>query len=298
MYRSHRDPVKPGTGPMTGIRYQDTVSGTWCSVSPITPGKPGSSVTPGESVRPVHTGLKAQLEKADQCLARSELLVLNSPDRSVQLEHNVHEPLGNMPSLQIEHLSEHSHVFQDFTNSDSPNVRADKSPERIHLRHSGHRSSGIGHTGNPLGIGHTGNRSDHEHSVPRSRSVRSDAIEHGSTEPDIALMSFVLFGMIVTHIVKLFPSDTLTQENTSASMIRHRRSRSRSRSYNSVSPRRHSRFPSRSRGKKKKSHEKRKHSSTSSSYAALSLIFLEKEIESGTSLKRRRRNTLNHVRQM
>ena len=182
--------------------------------TPITPGSPGSLVTPGESVRPVHTGQKAQLEKADQCLAQSELLVLNSPDRSVQLEHNVHEPLGNMPSLQIEHLSEHSHVFQDFTNSDSPNVRADESPERTHLRHSGHRSSGIGHTGNPLGISHTGNRSDHEYSVPRSRAVRSDVIEHGSTEPDIALMSFVLFGEIVTHIVKLFPSDTLTQVNT------------------------------------------------------------------------------------
>ena len=182
--------------------------------TPITLGSPGSSVTPGESVRPVHTGQKAQLEKADQCLAQSELLVLNSPDRSVQLEHNVHEPLGNMASLQIEHLSEHSHVFQDFTNSDIPNVRADESPERTHLRHSGHRSSGIGHTGNPLGIGHTGNCSDHEHSVARSRSVRSDAIEHGSTEPDIALMSFILLGEIVTHIVKLFPSDTLTQVDT------------------------------------------------------------------------------------
>ena len=144
----------------------------------ITPGSPGSTVTPGASVRPVHTGQKAQLEKADQCLAQSELPVLNSPDRSVQLEHNVHEPLGNMPNLQIEHLLEHSQVFQDFTNSDSPNVRAGESPERIHLRHAGHRSSGIGHTGNPLGICHTGNRSDHEHSVPRSRSVRSDAIEH------------------------------------------------------------------------------------------------------------------------
>ena len=161
----------PGNGPLTR-------TGTRCSVPPTTPGKPGtvttpitpgspsSTVTPGESVRPVHTGQKAQLEKADQCLAQSELPVLNSLDRSVQLEHNVHEPLGNMPTLQIEHLSEHSQVFQDFTNSDSPNVRADKSPKRTHLRHSGHRSTGIGHTGNPLGIGHTGNRSDHEHSVP------------------------------------------------------------------------------------------------------------------------------------
>ena len=75
--------------------------------------------------------------------------------------------------------SEHVPVT-DFTNSDSPDVRADEFPERTHLQDSGHRSLGIGHTGNPLGIGHTGNRSDHEHSVHRSRSVRSDAIEHGS----------------------------------------------------------------------------------------------------------------------
>ena len=108
--------------------------------TPGTPITPGSSVTPGESGRPVHTGQKAQLEKADQCLAQSELPVLNSPDRSVQLEHDVHEPLGNMPTLQIEHLSEHSQVFQDFTNSDSPDVKADESPERTHLQDSGHRS--------------------------------------------------------------------------------------------------------------------------------------------------------------
>ena len=101
--------------------------------TPITPGSPSSTVTPGESVRPVHTGQKAQFEKADQCLAQSELPVLNSPGRSVQLEHNVHEPLGNMPTLQIEHLSEHSQAFQDVTNSDSPNVRADKSPKQTHL---------------------------------------------------------------------------------------------------------------------------------------------------------------------
>ena len=158
-------PGKPGTG-------------TRCSVQPTTPGKPGtvttpgtpitpgSKVTPGGSVRPVHTGQKAQLEKADQCLAQSELPVLYSPGRSVQLEHNVHSPLGNMPTLQIEHLSELSQVFQDLMNSDSPNVRADESPERTHLRHSGHWSSDIGHTGNPLGIGHTGSRFDHDQSVP------------------------------------------------------------------------------------------------------------------------------------
>ena len=148
--------------------------------TPVTPGSPSSAVTPGESVRPVQTGQKAQLEKADQCLAQSELPVFNSQDRSVQVEHNVHEQPGNMSNLQIEHLSEHSQVLQDLTISDSPDVRADESPKRTHLQDSGHRSSGIDHTGNPLGTGHTGNRSDREHSVHRSGSVRSDAIEHGS----------------------------------------------------------------------------------------------------------------------
>ena len=234
-------PRKPGTGPMTG-------TGTRCPVQPTTPGKPGTVTTPrtpitpgstatlGESVRPVHTGQKAQLEKADQCLAQSELPVLNSPDRSVQLEHNVHEPLGNMPTLQIEHLSEHFQVFQDFTNSDSPNVRADESPERTHLLHSGHRSSGIGHTGNPLGIGHTGNRSDHEHSVPRSRSVRSDAIEHGSNRTrhrsDVSLSSRRDSN---THRETIPLRHADPGEHSPASMIRHRRSRSRSRSYDCLS---------------------------------------------------------------
>ena len=137
-------PVTPGPG-----------TGTRCSVPPTTPGKPGtvttpgipiipgspsSTVTPGESVRPVHTGQKAQLEKANQCLAQSELPVLNSPDRSVQLEHNVHKQPGNMPNLQAEHLSEHSEAFLDFTNADSSNVKAYESPDRTQLRHSGHRS--------------------------------------------------------------------------------------------------------------------------------------------------------------
>ena len=146
-----------------------------------TPGRPitpGSIVTPGDSVGPVHTGQKAQLEKADQCLDQSELSVLYSPGRSVQLEHNVHEQPGDMPNLQIEHLSEHSQVFQDFTISDSPDVRADDSTGRTHLQDSGLQSSGIGHTVNPLGTGHTGNRSDREHSVRRSGLVRSDAMEH------------------------------------------------------------------------------------------------------------------------
>ena len=200
-----KDPLLPPTTP--GKPGTVTTPGT-----PITPGSPGSSVTPGESGRPVHTGQKAQLEKADQCLAQSELPVLNSPNRSVQLEHNVHEPLGNMPTLKIEHLSEHSQVFQDFTNSDSPDVRADESPERTHLQDSGLRVSVTPAT--------------HWASVTlvtaQTMSIQSTdlgrlglmLVSTGQTEPDIVLMSLVLHGEIVPHIVKLFPSVTLTQVNS------------------------------------------------------------------------------------
>ena len=183
----------------------------------------------------------------------------------MQLEHNVHEQPGDMPNLQIEHLSEHFQVFQDFTISDSPDVRADDSTERTHLQDSGLRSSGIGHTVNPLGTGHTGNHSDREHSVRRSGSVRSDAMEHGSNKTrhrsDVSRSSR---RDSITHCQSISLRHTDPGELSPASMIRHRRSRSRSSSYDSVSPRRHSRFPSRSRGKKK-SHKKRKLFSTSSS---------------------------------
>ena len=85
-----------------GSRYPvpPTTPGTPTTLgSPGAPVTPGSPVTPGASVRPVYTGQKAQKEKADQCLDLSELPVLNLPVRSVQLEHNVHEPIGIMPSL-------------------------------------------------------------------------------------------------------------------------------------------------------------------------------------------------------
>ena len=39
-------------------------------------------------------------------------------------------------------------------------------------------------------------------------------VSTGQTEPDIVLMSLVLRGEIVPHIVKLFPSVTLTQVNS------------------------------------------------------------------------------------
>ena len=143
-----------------------------------------------------------------------------------------------------------------MTFSDSLNVNAYESPERTQLQHSGHRSSGIGHPGNPSGIGHTGNRSDQEHGSSRtrhhsdiSRSSRRDSNTHRNTIP-------------------LRHADL--GEHSPASMIRHRPARSRSPSYDSVSPRHHSRSPSRSRGKKKKSHKKRKHSSTSTSSSCCS----------------------------
>ena len=92
------------------------------------------------------------------------------------------------------------------------------------LRHSGLRSLGICHTGNP---------SDHEHSAHRLHSVRPDSVVlwsillnrtllelrselvHGSAslEPDIVLMLLVHYEGIIAYIVQLFPFDTLTQVN-------------------------------------------------------------------------------------
>ena len=118
-----------------------------------------------------------------------------------------------MPNLQIEHLSEHSQVFQDFTISDNPDVRADNSTERTHLQDSGLRSSGIGYTVNPW--------------APVTLvSLQTVSIQSadlgwlglmlwsiGQTELDIDLMSLVLHGEIVSHILNLSPSVTLTQVN-------------------------------------------------------------------------------------
>ena len=81
----------------------------------------------------------------------------------MQLEQNVHEQPGDVPNLQIEHFQ----VDQDLGISDSPDIGSDYSTQRLrtHLQDSGFRSSGTGHTVNPLGTGHTGNCSDREHSV-------------------------------------------------------------------------------------------------------------------------------------
>ena len=249
---------------------------------PITPGSPGSTATPGYSVGPVHTGQKAQLEKTDQSLDQSELSVLNSPGRWVQLEHNVHEQPGDIPNLQTEHLLEHSQVCQDLTISDSLDIRSDDSTERLqtHLKDSGFRSKGTGHTGN---------RSDREHSVRRSRSVRSDAMEHGSDRTRHP-MSLVLQG----EIVILSPiRHTDPGELSPASMISHHRSRKCSSSYNSVSPRRRSRSSSCSRGKKKKSHKKRKHS-TSSSTSRRSSSYSSRERKRHKSKKKKKKHSKSH----
>ena len=249
--------------------------------APELPVIPGDSVTPGDSVRPVFTGQEAQKEKIDKRLDRSELPVLNSPDSLVQ---DVHKQQRNMPNLQAEHFSEYSVVFQDFTNSDSSNVKAYEFSKRTQLPHSEHVPPGIGHTGNPLGIGHTGNRSDQEHGSVRtrhhsdvSRSSRRDSNTRRNTIP-------------------LQHADP--GEHSPASMIRHRPARSRSRSYNSVSPRRHSRSTSRSRGKKKMSHKKRKHSSTSSSSSCRSSSSSssesERERQRHKSKKKKRKHSKSH----
>ena len=180
---------------------------------PITPGSPGSTVTPGDSVRPVHTGQKGQLEKADQCLDQSELSVLNSPGRSVQLEHNVHEQSGDMPNLQIEHLSEHSQVFQTLR---SLTVRMSEQMILLNelickiLDFSLRASVTLSTLWAPVTL-----------VTVQTVSIQSADLGRlglmlwsmGQTELDIVLMSLVLQGEIVSHIVNLSPSVMLTQVN-------------------------------------------------------------------------------------
>ena len=213
-----------------------------------------------------NTGQKALEAQDTQFLDRSELIVQNSPVRPVQLEHNVHES-------------------SDLLNSDSLDDGADESPERAILCHSRHQSPAMGHSV----TGYTGNtstgqhRSDRQHSVHRTHSVRSDTVDHRSTLLNRTLQQHRLeleyrsAADRTRHRSRSSRKDSGTHraaislrhadpgELSPAEMLRHRRVRSRFRSYDSVSPRRHSRSPSRSRGKKKKSHKKRKHSSTSSS---------------------------------
>ena len=180
---------------------------------PITPGKPGSTVKPVDSVRPVHSGQKAQLEKAYQCLDQSELSVLYSPGRWVQLEHNVHEQPGNMPNLQIEHLSEHSQVFKTLQ---SLTVRM--SEQIILLNELICKILDYG-----LWASVTPSTLWAPVTLVTVQTVSIQSADLGrlglmlksmrQTELDIVLMSLVLHGEIVSHIVNLSPSVTLTQVN-------------------------------------------------------------------------------------
>ena len=147
-----------------------------------------------------------------------------------------------------DHLSLFADNDDEFNSHSEDNQ--DLAPDM--LRHSGHRSLDIGHTGNP---------SDHEYSVHRSQSVRPETLEHGSAslESDIVLMFLVHHGGITAHIVQLFPFDMLTQVNSFRLRCSGIVMSETVLALTTVSPRLHSRFPSRSRGKKKKSHKKRKY---------------------------------------
>ena len=118
---SEHSPVTPGpcntgTG-QTGTRYRDRY--------PV-PGN--TSYTGSDQAQPVRKLKKVQ---ANQCLDQYELLVLNLPVRLVQLEHNVHESLGNMPSVQDEHSSEDSQAFQSLLISDSLDDNAHEYPDGL-----------------------------------------------------------------------------------------------------------------------------------------------------------------------
>ena len=143
----------PGSSLMTGTRSQDPVSGT----------RFHRPLLVNRVLRPprVHwvyrshwvirsyrvirsdqffTGQEARKEKIDKRLDQSELSVLNSPGRLVQLEHNVHKQPGNMPNLQAEHLSEHSEAFQGFTNCQGIRVSQTHSTATFWTSASGQRS--------------------------------------------------------------------------------------------------------------------------------------------------------------
>ena len=191
--------------------------------------------------------------------------VLYSPGRSVQLEHNVHEQPGNMPNLQIEHLSEHSQVFktlQSLTVRMSEQIIllnelickildyglwASVTPSTlwapvtlVTVQTVSIQSADLGRLGLMLW---SMRQTELDNCSDVSRSSWRDSIPHRQS-------------------ISLRHTDS--GELSPASMIRHRRSRSRSSSYDSVSWRHHSRSPSRSRGKKKL-HKKRKLFSTSRS---------------------------------
>ena len=187
--------------------------------------------------------------------------------------------------------SEHSPV--------TPGPRNTGTGQTGHLRHSEHWSSGIGHTDN---------QSDHEHSVHRSRSARSNAVDHQSILLNCTLqehrselehgsasnrtrhrsdVSRSSWRNSSTHRATIPLRHADPSEHSTALMLRHRRVRSCSRSYDSVFLRRHSRSSSCSRGKKKKLHRR---GNTLPLLVLLiaappPLLLLEKEQGNGTSLK-------------
>ena len=196
-----------------------------------------------------------------------------------------------MPSVQDEHSSEDSQAFQSLLISDSLDDNADEYPD-----------------GPLCVILNIGLRSDHEHSVHRSRSARSNAVDHRSILLNCTLQehrSELEHGSASnrtrhrsdvsrssrrdssTHRATIPLRHADPSEHSTASVLRHRRVRSRSRSYGSVFLRRHSRSSSRSRGKKKKLHRR------GNTLPLLVLLItappplplLEKEQGNGTSLK-------------
>ena len=124
------------------------------------------------------------------------------------LEHNVHKQQRNMPNLQAEHWSEYSEVFQDVTNSDSSNFK-------VYEFFQTHSFAGV--FPNAL-ICRILNISLRALVTPATlwasvTLVTGQTKSMGQSEPYIILMSLVLQGEIVTHVVILFLSFKLNQVN-------------------------------------------------------------------------------------
>ena len=117
----------------------------------------------------------------------------------MQLKHNAHKQQRNMPNLQAEHLLEYSEVFQDFTNSDSSNFKAYKFLPNALICHI--LNIGLRALVTPATL------------WASVTLVTGQTQSMGQSEPDIILMSLVLHGEIVTHVVILFLSNILTQVN-------------------------------------------------------------------------------------
>ena len=177
--------------------------------------KRSPSPSPSSSSSSVSSDSSSSLQRS---LARKKSRV-NSPSPADDNPHS-----ASRTASLVSHR-DHLSLFAD--NDDKFNSHSednqDLAPDM--LQHFGHRSLGIGRTGNP---------SDHEHSVHRSQSVRPETVDHwsillnctllelrselehgsASLEPDIVLMFLVHHGGITAHIVQPFPFDMLTQVNS------------------------------------------------------------------------------------